>query len=125
MMASDPWPIINALSLSKKPPEDLSGYNAYVINRAFSYYPDTLFLACELNRYSSLPVELQFDYYYFGVAPRKRYSKWIKKEKVEDENIAILMRYYNYSRKRATEILPSMCKEDLEEMRKSFDIGGL
>ena len=72
-------------------------YAPYLINKAFSYYPETLFYANELNQYKDLDKKLQFDYYLNTIRPKKRFAKWAKKE--ESDNLNLIMEYYKVNYK--------------------------
>lgn len=59
-------------------------YPAFVINRIFSNFPDTIYAAYNMNKCSRLDKDLQYKYYYYTITRKSRYSPLIK-EKTEDE----------------------------------------
>ena len=94
-------------------------YQPFLINRTFSYFPDTVFYANEMNQASKLPVRLQYDFYRFGMSKRKRFSPWAKKENTEV--IKAICSYYGYTRAKAEEVeslLTDEFKEELIELYK-------
>ncbi len=71
--------VFNGLSKTKKlEPGDMDLYSPYMLNRIFSKFPDTLFLANELNALFELPNEMQKDLYLYATIPKTRFAKWFK-----------------------------------------------
>lgn len=118
--------ILNSINYSKKniltDSQQEKEYVPYVINRCLSYFPDTLLHANEMNRLNFLDKRVQYDYYLRSIRPRKRFSKWLKKE--ESDDIELVKKFYGYSEKRAREVLKILSKEDLKSIKKELDIGG-
>ena len=54
------------------------GYAPFMINRGFSYFPDTIQLANLMNTSGHLDKLLQNDFYINTIRARKRFSKWHK-----------------------------------------------
>ncbi len=97
-------------------------YNAYMINRYLSFEPDTLMYAQEMNQRYYLPQMIQFDFLRFGIRKKKRFFKYIKKEK--EENINIVKEYYGYSNKTAREALEILSEDELAYMQSRMEKGG-
>ena len=76
-------------------------YVPFVINRTFSYFPDTVMYANELNTRSHLDNKLQFDYLLNSIRLKKRFSRWLKPEKNAD--IDAIKEYYSCSYRKAHE----------------------
>lgn len=89
-------------------------YSAYMINRAMSNHPDCLFLANEMNKYSQVPNNSQYDFYFYSVPKKKRYGKWAKAEKVPQ--LELIMEVYGYSRAKAEQVLDLLTPEQLTIM---------
>lgn len=100
------------------------GYKPYVINLALSYYPDTVLPANEMNMLSLLPKQAQYSYLINIVRPRKRYSKWVKKQK-DDDAIEAVKLFYGYSDRKAREALPLLSKDQITIIKRRIDKGGL
>lgn len=64
-------------------PDAVGGFVPYHVLTAFSYFPDTVLFANELNMYPDTKKLMQYDYLYYTISPRKRFSKWHKQEKTE------------------------------------------
>ena len=116
-------------SLNQKKDKDLiddfnsSDYVPWVINRAFSYYPDVITHSEKMNNYATLDKILQYKYYLYAVRKKSRFSPWLKYKLPED--VQLVKEYYGYSTKKAKEILPLLNKDDLDEIRKYLDKGGV
>lgn len=98
------------------------GYNAFLTNRALSYFNDTLALANEMNCNSHLDNLLQYDFYFHIVPKKKRFSKWQKKN--NSDRIDVIIQYYECSERRAHEYNSLLTDEQIEEMKKTMIRGG-
>lgn len=79
--------------------DDVNGVNEkeyapFIVNKALSYFPDTVIQANDMNMHHSLDKKLQYDFFINSVRPRNRYSKWVKSD-ISD--VELLQRYYNCS----------------------------
>jgi len=110
---------LNSINITKKnileDPLLEKEYSPYIINRSLSYFPDTLFHANEMNQKHLLPKKLQYDYLRIVIRKRKRFSKWDKKDHGDD--LELIKQYYNYSTKKALEVLPLLTKEHIAYIR--------
>ena len=119
----NPFAFITSISNSKIDIlEDEKDYNAYMVNRGLSYFPDTVIYANEMNKFHHLDSRLQFDFLINIVRKRNRFSKWNKN--VEDENLQIVKEYYGYSNEKARDILPLLSNEHLNIIRGRMTHGG-
>ena len=75
-----------------------------------------------MNMYHQLPKDMQYKFYLNSLRKRKRFSPWIKKDKVQ--NLDIVKQYYGYSNEKASQALRILSKQQLEFIRKRLDIGG-
>lgn len=121
-MKRSPFDYVKSINQKSGYMEDLSGYNPYLTNAAFSQHIDTVMLAEEMNQYHWLSPELQYDFYYYGVRRGKRFG-FPKKQDVED-NVQLVMDYYKYSHTKALEALEILSAEQLDMMRAKLDKGG-
>ena len=97
-------------------------YKPYVINKAFSYFVDTIMYANEMNRCNNLQVRLQNDYYLNSIRKGKRFSKWHKR--LENADIEIIQDYYRVNHTRALEIIEVLSKEQFELIKIRTIKGG-
>jgi len=128
-MANKPnlWDFIKDLSHDKnrlidQDPDNEKLIKPFMINRAFSFGPDTVLYANEMNKAGEISNRMLYDYYYFSLRPKKRFNKWAKKTKME--YIDAVVEYFGYSQKRAAEALGLLSMEDLEKIQKTLDKGG-
>lgn len=89
-------------------------YVPYVVNKCFSYFPETIFHANRMNMVSHIDKKLQYDYYFYSVSKRKRFSKWIKPE--NNTKIDLIKQIYGYSDAKAREVSDLLNEEDLREL---------
>jgi hypothetical protein len=119
---------LNAINVNKEPLLDESeaytkqSYPPFVVTRCLSYFPDTLFAANEMNTRPHLDAKMHFDFLRGAVRPRKRFSKWLKRE--EDERVAALVEYYGFSSRKARESLTVLTEEQISEIVAATSKGG-
>jgi hypothetical protein len=110
--------ILNSINQTKEnlftsDPRIEKEYVPFVINKCFSYFPDTVFYANRMNQVSGLDKKMQYDYLLSSISKKKRFSKWIKPE--ENKDIEVIKEVYGYSDKRAREVLDLVSVEDLKQ----------
>jgi len=104
--------------------DEVSGdYSIYLVNKAFSYYVDTIYLINEINKYPSISKKMHFDYLFNTVRSRKRFATWNKY--VENEDLDLISEYYNCNIHKAKQILRLLTKQDLTEITNYLDVGGI
>jgi len=125
-MVSNPFDYAHAAGHNKKyimeTDEDEKNYSPFLINRFFSYFADTILFSEEMNLSPILDKKLQFDYYYYALRPRKRFSKWAKK--MPDSNIDIVMKYYQLNRSKAKSAVKALTKDQIAELKTRLGEGG-
>jgi hypothetical protein len=94
-------------------------YVPFVINKCFSYFPDTVFYANRMNQVPFLDKRMQYDYLLSSISKRKRFSKWVKPE--EDKNIEIVKEIFGYSDAKAREIVDLL---PMDKMKDFVQKGG-
>ena len=118
-----PFALISSISNTKIDIlENEKDYNAFMVNRGLSYFPDTVIYANEMNKFHHLDSRLQFDFLINIVRKRNRFSKWNKS--VEGENLQVVKEYYGYSNEQARDVLPLLSKEHLNIIRGRIQHGG-
>lgn len=118
---------LSSINHDKKPlmdndEEAIRRYPAYAVNRVFSYFPDTIFYANEMNCNYCLCNKSQFDFYRLGIRKKKRYSPWLKKE--EESDIQLIKDAFGYTNQKAIDVLNILTPQDMEKIKKSMDTGG-
>lgn len=96
-------------------------YNPYIVVDFFSRFEDTVFLANEANSFI-VPLSKWKHYLFMHSIVRKRYRsvKRFKKNTSQEDNIKLLMEYYEISREKAKEILKLLTNINIEEIKTSL-----
>mgnify|MGYP005710087339 CR=1 FL=1 len=122
----NPFKFTDAINYTKEDimTDDITekAYNPFLINRSLSYFPDTVAIANEMNKYHHLDSRLQFSFLINIVRKRKRFSKWIKPE-IEDD-VEVVKKYYGYSNEKSRQILPLLSPQQIDIIRKKVSKGG-
>ena len=121
-----PFEYIKAINETKKDimVDDIAekGYNPFIINRNFSFFNDTILYANEMNRFHHLDHRLQFDFFINIIKKKKRWSKWVKPQDVE--NLELIKQHYGYSNDKAKSVLELFNNEQIEELKRKGFKGG-
>lgn len=112
------------------PREDLlqfdSVYSRFLVARQFSYFPDSLYQANDLNIRSTPDHDISnlqhFDYLNNSVTKASRFSKWDKPIKLE--NIELIMEYYGYTQRKAEQVVDLFTEEDIINLKSKMFKGG-
>jgi hypothetical protein len=120
----NPFELIKSISSTKKDIlENEKDYNAFMVNRGLSYFPDTVIYANEMNKFHHLDSRLQYQFLINTIRKRNRFSKWNKS--IESENINAIKKYYNYSNEKARDVLPLLSNKNLNIIRGRINYGGI
>ena len=121
-----PFQFVNEITFGKKDvmvdPDMEKKYVPFMINRSLSYFPDTVHMANEMNRYHHLDKKLQFQFLLNIVRKKKRFSKWVKPQ--TDSNVDVIKEYYGYSNEKAIQILPLLSSDQLNIIKNKVNKGG-
>ena len=122
-----PFDFIKAINDSKNVMKDNSlaekDYIPFLVNRGLSFFQDTVIQVNEMNRLHFIDNKLQFDYLLNSIRPRKRWSKWLKPDKID--NLEIVKEYYGFGNEKAKEALELLTDADIEYIRDKFITGGV
>ncbi len=97
-------------------------YPPYIINRCLSGFIDTVMMANEMNINHQLPSELQYQFLLNIVRPKRRFSPWLKKEKLND--LEVVKSYYGYSNEKARTALSILSDDQLNSIKLKLHRGG-
>jgi len=122
------WDMVNSISDTKKNlleenAENIKIYEPYLVNKSLSYHNDALMYANEMNKNFFIDKDMQYNFYINILRKRKRFSSWIKKEKVDD--LECIKSYYNYSNEKALQALKLLSEDQINFIKKQLDIGGI
>lgn len=121
-----PFDFVNSINQNKK---DLladgdvseSEYVPFVVNKALSYFPETILHANEMNR-ANIDNKLQYHYLLNSIRPGKRFAKWVKKDNVED--VEVVKQFYGYSTDKALQALTILSTDNLHYIKQKLQRGG-
>ena len=119
----NPFALISSISNTKLDIlENEKDYNAFMVNRGLSYFPDTVIYANEMNKFHHLDSRLQYTFLINIIRKRNRFSKWNKSD--ESEDINAIKEYYGYSNEKARDVLPLLSNENLNIIKGKIFHGG-
>lgn len=111
----NPFDLVSAITDTKQDVlESEKDYNAFMVNRALSYYVDTVLLADEMNLHSHLDGRMQFDFLMQAVKKRRRFSRW-HKDPTRDR-LKRVTEVFGCSITKARELLEVLTEEQLLAM---------
>ena len=125
-----PFDYVNSINFTKKnlmkntANDELAekDYVPFLTNKSLSYFTDTLLYANEMNRYHHLDHRLQFDFFINIIKKKKRWSKWIKPQDIN--NLELIKQHYGYSNDKAKSVLQLFNNEQIEELKRKGLKGG-
>ena len=97
-------------------------YPPYIVNRCFSGHLDCIMFANEMNIHNNIPKKMQYDFYLNSLRKKKRFSPWLRQDKIKD--LDYVKRYYGYSNEKAKQALKILTEEQLNVIKAKFDTGG-
>ena len=98
-------------------------YIPFLVNRGLSFFQDTVIQVNEMNRLHFLDHKLQFDYFLNNIRPRKRWSKGLKPDKID--NLEVVKSYFGFGNEKAKEALEVLSNEDIEDIKSKLAKGGM
>ena len=97
-------------------------YPPFIVNKCLSGFQDTLMLVNEINQYSHLDKKLQFDFLINSIRPRKRFTPWVKAEKLDD--LEYVKEFYGYNNEKARIALSILNDEHIATIKRKLNKGG-
>ena len=118
---------LNSINFTKKDliaedPDAINKYPPYIINRCLSGHLDCIMFANEMNIHNHLDKDLQYSFYLNTLRKKKRFSPWLRKDKVTD--LEIVKQYYGYSNEKALNALRILTPDQINFIKQRLDIGG-
>ena len=115
---------LNSINFTKEDHSDsIKDYPPYIINRCLSGHIDCILFVNEMNLHHSLDKDMQYSFYLNSLRKKKRFSPWLRKDKVQD--LECIKKYYGYSNEKASQALKILTKEQINFIKKRLDIGGM
>jgi len=118
---------LNSINLNKKDlfeenPDAKKEYAPFIINKCMSGHLDTVLYANEMNQFHFLDKDMQYQFYLNSVRKRKRFSPWLRKDKVKD--LDVVKSYYGYSKEKTQQALRILSPEQIEFIKSKLETGG-
>jgi hypothetical protein len=114
---------LNSINFTKEDlSESIKDYPPYIINKCLSGHIDCVLFANEMNMMHQLDKDMQYSFYLNSLRKRKRFSPWLRKDKITD--LECVKSYYGYSNEKASQALKILTKEQLTFIKQRLDIGG-
>jgi hypothetical protein len=118
---------LNSINQTKKnimdeDPSSTKEYPPYIINKCLSAHIDALMYSNEMNKYHSLDKKLQYDFFINILRIKKRYSPWIRKDKIKD--LDVVKSYYKYSNEKAEQALKILTQDQINFIKSKLETGG-
>ena len=110
-------------NLIEEDPSVIKDYPPYIVNRCLSGHLDTVMFANEMNKFPNLDKDLQYHFFLNTLRKKKRFSPWLRKDKVTD--LEIIKQYYGYSNEKAFQALKILTPEQINFIKQRLDIGGI
>ena len=118
---------LNSLNMSKEDlidgdPDVEKEYPPFIVNKCMSGQMDALMFANEMNKFPSLDKKLQYDFYLNSLRKRKRFSPWLRKDKIK--HLETIRKFYGFSTEKAEQALNILSNEQLDFIYDKLDTGG-
>jgi len=98
-------------------------YPPFVVNKCVYPFQDTIMLVNEINQLPHLDKKLQFDFLLNSVRSRRRYTPWLKANKLD--NLEDVKEYYGYSNEKAKQALDILTDEQIATIKQKLRKGGM
>lgn len=127
---TSPFDYVNAINFTK---HDLmtgtendelaeSGYVPFLTNRSLSNFPDTILYANEMNMKHHLDNKLQFHYLINSIRPKKRFSKWAKRQ--DSDDFEAVKAYFKYNNTKTEQALSLLTPDQIIKIKNKLKTGG-
>jgi len=127
---TSPFDYVNAINFNK---HDLmtgtendelaeSGYVPFLTNRSLSNFPDTILYANEMNMKHHLDNKLQFHYLINSIRPKKRFSKWAKRQ--DSDDFEAVKEYFKYNNTKTEQAISLLTPEQITKIKNKLKTGG-
>ena len=110
-------------NLIEEDPSVIKDYPPYIVNRCLSGHLDTVMFANEMNKFPNLDKDLQYHFFLNTLRKKKRFSPWLRKDKVTD--LEIIKQYHGYSNEKALSALKILTPDQINFIKQRLDIGGI
>ena len=114
---------LNSINFTKEDlSEDIKEYPPFIVNKCLSGQIDSILFANEMNIHHHIDKDMQYSFYLNSLRKRKRFSPWIRKDKITD--LECVKKYYGYSNEKASQAMKILTKEQINFIKRKLDVGG-
>ena len=113
----------NKENLIKENPDIVKQYPPFIVNKCLSGHLDCVMFANEMNKHHFLDKDMQYSFYLNTLRKKKRFSPWLRKDKVTD--LECIKKYYGYSNEKASQALKILTQEQINFIKQRLDTGGM
>ena len=119
---------LNSINFTKKDlmksedKEWIKKYPAFIINKILSGFSDTIMLVNEMNRNHFIDKDMQFQFLLNSIRSKKRYSPFLRAEKLND--LDVVKEYYGYNNEKAKSALDILTKDEVKLIKEKLFKGG-
>ena len=118
-MNDTPFDFLNSINMTKvnlvrDEGRGASEYAPYLMNKGLSQFPDTIMFANEMNLRCHMDKQMQYEFLLHSVRPRKRMSKWAKKD--EAELVQTIVDLFGCSVRKAEELRDILGEKTVKEI---------
>ena len=97
-------------------------YAPFIINKCIAPFPDTIMLVNEINQRHHLDKKLQFDFLINSIRSRKRFTPWVKADKLD--NLEYVKEFYGYNNEKAKVALTILNDDQIATIKQKLNKGG-
>ena len=119
---------LNAINFSKKNLMDSEDklwqkkYPSFIVNKILSGFQDCVMLVNEMNRNHFVDKDMQFQFLLNSIRSKKRYSPFLRAEKLND--LDVVKEYYGYNNEKAKSALDILTKDEVKLIKEKLFKGG-
>ena len=119
---------LNAINFTKKnlmDSDDLlwqKKYPSFIVNKILSGFQDCIMLVNEMNRNHFMDKDMQFQFLLNSIRSKKRYSPFLRAEKLND--LDVVKEYYGYNNEKAKSALDILTKDEVKLIKEKLFKGG-
>ena len=97
-------------------------YPPFIVNKCLAGFQDTIMLVNEINQHPHLDKKLQFDFLINSIRSRKRFTPWVKADKLD--NLEYVKEFYGYNNEKAKVALSILNDEHIATIKRKLNKGG-
>lgn len=97
-------------------------YNQFMINRILACNTDLIYLSVVADNLD-VPDNLHYLFWHNIINKKFRFFRYPKKQSEDNSNVELISNYYNVSKEKAIELLELLDKEQVNDIKKTYNYG--